>query len=457
MSEFKVYITEDNLKVLLTCEIPPGDIAILVKRIQRELGPLGLGRYFKVGQLEEWLRNASQKGTRLNDALLIEGKESVPPVDGKIEWAKDFFSNEFLFDEKTGAIDYRQRVAQSSVDEGEHLAHLVKAKKGENGLDVFGRQLKVEEPNYARITAGKNVRFEPETCDFFATAQGRIHWADEGVSVDPVYHIRGNVGLDSGDVSHPGAVVVEGDVEEGATVKADGDVEIKGVLESVNIETDGDLTVRGGITGSENTRIKVKGSVRAKFILDADLEVQGDVVVEKEIIHSHVKLRGAVKMPKGRMVGGKIIALGSVTAGQIGSDALVPTSVTAGDDYWLPIEIDCIEDEISSFEQNLARINETVEPFKSERSKLDSDKKEIMRKLLADVPKIKKSIEKKRNKIKILKQNSRERQSCRIIIGKIIYSESVLCLGKEILRLKETYPGSSRAVLNKGRVELIPG
>ena len=105
MAEFKVRVTDDNLQVLLTCELPIGDLSILVKRIQRELGPMGLDKYFSSEKLEMWLADARTNDTSLNDAILIEGQKPVPPVDGRIEWAKEFFTNDFYVDEKTGAIE----------------------------------------------------------------------------------------------------------------------------------------------------------------------------------------------------------------------------------------------------------------------------------------------------------------------------------------------------------------
>ena len=89
--------------------------------------------------------------------------------------------------------------------------------------------------------------------------------------MDEVYHVPGNVDIETGHIKHPGAVLVDGDVLAGARVEADGDIEVRGTVEASYIHTGGSLTVHGGIAGMGEGTVKAAGSVYAKYILEADM------------------------------------------------------------------------------------------------------------------------------------------------------------------------------------------
>ncbi|MCH7865430.1 MAG: DUF342 domain-containing protein, partial [Proteobacteria bacterium] len=213
-------------------------------------------------------------------------------------------------------IRFRSRLGDgASVEEGQHLATVSPPISGKEGKDVFGNRVKVRRAQKARIRTGKNVRKEGEW-DYYADCAGRIRWEGHALHVDNVYTIPGDVDLKTGDVTHPGAVIVQKDVGEGAEIVADGDVEVYGIVEKATIKCGGSLTVRGGIVGGENCTIKVGGSLQALYIMDAHVEAVGDVEVEKEILQSVLTTDGNVLIPRGRIVGGRIAARSEVLVGQ---------------------------------------------------------------------------------------------------------------------------------------------
>ena len=63
---------------------------------------------------------------------------------------------------------------------------------------------------------------------------------------------------------------------------------MESVENAVEIEADGDVTVKQGIVG-EDTRVTTKGGVQAKFIQDATIVAGGDVVVDSYIRTAHIR------------------------------------------------------------------------------------------------------------------------------------------------------------------------
>jgi len=353
--DFNLRVSPDRMAVLLDCDTTSVDLGELGEAIRERMSSMGIAEPPDGARLLRLLTAVARKDPRIKELGLAEGLKPVQPVDGKIEWARDFFNPGFVVDEKTGRIDYKQRAAMTSIMEGHLLARAIPPTEGREGLDVLGQPVRIAKPRRPRIRAGKNVRHDKEESTYYAAASGRVRWVDGVLSVDNVYQVRGNVGPTTGHIRHPGAVVVTGDVQKGYNIESLGDIEVRGVVEAAQLHTSGSLMVRGGMIGAEGQRVVVSGDIHVKFIVDADVLAGGDVYVEREIIRSHVISRGSISIPNGRVVGGKIRALRGVAAGQVGSVANVSTTVVAGEDYSLEETALTDRMEIELLEKRLAR------------------------------------------------------------------------------------------------------
>ncbi len=136
------------------------------------------------------------------------------------------------------------------------------------------------------------------------------------LSVDEVYTIQEDVSVETGDISHIGAVVVNRDVLNGAKIDAVGNIEVHGTVENAEIRTKGHLTVRGGIRQSEGYKIVAEGSIHAMYILGGDIKAKKDIVVTREIVNVDLRTLGAVMVSRGRIVGGKTVALRGIYVGR---------------------------------------------------------------------------------------------------------------------------------------------
>ncbi len=428
-----VRVTKDNLAVLLDCVILSDDIDRLAELVGVELASLRIANPPNREHLVAWLREKAATGPRITNAVLLEGQPPVQPEDGVIEWADRFFDSGFVLSEKTGAIDYRQHLAQRSVAGGQPLATVIPPKEGQDGVNVFGKPIPVSKPKTPRIRAGQNVREEGGR--FYAKTDGRIRWDSEGLSVDKVYRIEGNVGLETGNIRHPGALEVGKDIEEGMRVKADGDIEVEQVVEPADVESGGNLTVRGGIAGGPGWRIRAKGSVHAKYVLEADIEAGQDVVVEREIFHSTVKTQGTVRVPNGRLTGGTTIALGGIHAGQTGSVALVRTVLVVGEDFAVMAEVAQREERIAVLEKYLASLYAGPFPLK--------------------IDKTKRTLQELRDEIDEIRARSKERAREIVAVRDIMHPETVIRMGQKELRIGREVRGPVKAVLVEGEIVLL--
>lgn len=451
---FRVAVSDDRLKVLVECRSMPEDLGSLAAGIREKLDLLEIKDPPTEEQLKVWIQSQDSPDGRLGDAVVVEGEPPVPPRDGRIEWAGDFFKTGYAVDLETGRLDYRERAAKSVVKENQRLARIIPPESGQDGKDVFGKSIRTKKPKNPRIRSGPGVRFEEKERAYYAGIAGRVRWQDGVLSVDNVYSISGSVGLSTGNIVHPGAVIVQQDVTEGSLIEAKGDIEVMGVLEAATIRTEGNLIVHGGITGADGRTISVAGEVHAKFILEAHIRSLGDIVVTREIVHSDVKTRGAVLVRQGRIVGGEIVALEGIDVGEAGSEAIVRTILTTDEDYLLPQKLEEKQTEIDGLEHKLESIHAVIGPLLQKPQSIPNDKKQAVKKLALSAAEMVKTLKTLRTELAEITNESRERQKHRLVVHKKIHPETRLGMSGEKLIVRKEHEGPLKAVLSKGYLRL---
>jgi uncharacterized protein (DUF342 family) len=216
--------------------LEPGEnLEALSLRILAEMNRLGLrtlpGRDELLAALCRAAAQAAAQGEPAQQVKVVEGCPPTPSRDAALEWTDNFFDEGFGGDSQTARIDYRHRQRHTGAEEGQCLARLYPPSEGKPGSDVFGNPISVKKPLRLRVKPGPGVRMTEEEGGiqvFTATLAGRVRWAMGTLAVDNLLEIHGDVGLETGDIAHPGAVLVRGDVQAGSRITAAGDVEILG-------------------------------------------------------------------------------------------------------------------------------------------------------------------------------------------------------------------------------------
>lgn len=330
-SENALRVDDKQMIVTLDVSWDETDLASFIVQLRERMSEMKLTPIPSPEELEKILRGPYKAKRNIKGLEIMRGTAPTKPVQPDIEWARDFFTESYVVDED-GKINYRRRVGNPNVQKGEVLARVSVPKQGEPGLNVMGKTIRPDAIKPVRIRAAQRVSEQTEDGQrvFYAESAGRVRWSENKLSIDDVMEISRSVGLSTGDIQHPGAVVINGDVLTGAHVEADGDIEIHGSVDPATIIAGGSLVIHGGITGSPEHKITAAGKVVAKFINEAHVEAEGNVEVENEILQSFIRTRGELLIPTGRLVGGKTLTLGGATVGQLGSDSNIRTTIIAG-------------------------------------------------------------------------------------------------------------------------------
>lgn len=445
-------VSADRVNVTVTGVEAAPDAGGLAAAVADALEQLGVNPLPPLESIQHALEAHFQQTGSYEEAVVAQGQAPTPSEDGRIEWGRDFFSTGFAIDPETQQVDYRRRTGNPAVKAGEFLARIVPPQPGEDGVDVFGEPIEARKPREATLRAGAQVRHEPTENTFYAETDGRVRCAGAQLAVDTVYTVNDSIGLKTGHVHHPGALIIHKDVLEDAQITAAGDIEVYGIVEPSAITAGGNLVVRGGITGDDEHRITVGGGLHARYILEANVDAEDDVVAEREIRHSVIRTRGAVKVTRGRLVGGEVSALGGMEVHEAGSDGDVRTVLEAGRDPWLTGQLDKIEAEIQQWRKHLEKIDAALKPIRPRLKQLPAEKQKAVEQLMEQEEVCHGQIAELQAQASALKEDSNARRKPEVVVTKQIHSDTVLRLESETHRLMESYPGPVKAMLRNGNV-----
>lgn len=316
--------------------------------------------------------------------------EGIAPKDGKDAEIKCNFNTDIkenFFREVNGKIDFRNRDFIQNVVEGQVLAEKIPATKGTYGRLVNGTLLPAKDGNDVPIVCGENVKLSDDGLKAVATCTGQVMMIDGKITVENVYVVPGDVDLSVGNIHFLGTVIVKGNVEDGFSIKATGNIEVFGNVGKSALDAIGNIIVHQGINCSGSGTIKAGKAVVAKFIQNSNIEAGGIVLVSGGIINSYVdsNLKIICKGEMATIVGGRVRATEEISAKTLGSMMVGSTELEVGYDPKSKARLKELEELRTSYEKESEDIERdifTLENIKKKmRDKFPAEKNEMLDKM----------------------------------------------------------------------------
>lgn len=356
-NDFKQYL-DNHLQLALS---PDRAKAFLqIKKMDEKLLDLTYIKYFLFWHkitygikedraITSWLLSTSEN---TKPFVIAQGKEPVSPRDAVITY---HFSTDFRHAGKVnedGTINFRDRGEIPFVSQDTLLAAKGLPQRGLSGIDVLGHEIPVREPCDMAFEPGPGTCVSEDGNKIYAQIDGQPHLDVMGkISVWPELKIQGDLGFETGNIVFDGNVVVEGIVKSGFTVK--GASLTAREVEGAQIDLTGDLNVSLGIVDAE--LINVKGSVQAKYIHNSKINAFGDLIVQREIMDSVIRLSGACINTNGVIIASEISANMGVDAGTIGTETSHPPKLQVGKDRHTHILVTKVEEKIKTHAETIAQ------------------------------------------------------------------------------------------------------
>ncbi|WP_067838530.1 DUF342 domain-containing protein [Amphibacillus sediminis] len=261
----------------------------------------------------------------INVATGVEPKHGV---DGKIDFVCDR-DDYFGVDEKR---DFRDVKKIPSLTSDEKIAIITDPIPGKAGRDIFGKNLPAKKGRPIKMIAGKNVRYDEQSKTFYAMIDGQLSIAGSKIHIFDTYEISGDLTMQTGNIDFIGSVTIRGNVPSGYRVKADGDIQIYGLVEASQIEAGGNITITEGISGLKKGTIKAGGNVNIGYINQANVDAENNIVVQNSIMHSHCVAKEHIFCQSGNIVGGVCSAGVTIVARDVGNRMDTKTEIAIGID-----------------------------------------------------------------------------------------------------------------------------
>lgn len=316
--------------MLVVCRFYPpskGGAVVTTQEIVKDLQFRGIN----FGIQQEEIIRFIQERCYCTDYILAKG---IPPVHGTDAQIEYYFNTDVNLKPKKnedGSVNYRELDMISHVKAGDLLAKLVKEDLGTPGKDVFGHDIKPRTVKSLRLSFANNITLSEDQTEIYSNVTGHVSLVNGKVFVSDIYEVPADVDNSVGNISYQGNVHIAGNVKDGFSVYAKGDIIVDGIIEGAVLQSEGQIIVKRGIHGMSHGMVKAQGNVICKFIENATV-VAGGYIETESIILSQVSAASEVRVEggKGFIMGGTVRAGGTVEALTIGSERGAVTKIEVG-------------------------------------------------------------------------------------------------------------------------------
>jgi uncharacterized protein (DUF342 family) len=420
-----VNITDQEMKAYITLNPPgPGGCDLTTETI---IDFLRANRVV-FGLREEALREFADQPRYQENFLAAEGLNPINGQDASMQYNFEIAQTQVRLREGVdGKVDFKDLNIIQNVVEGQPLARKIPAETGAAGKTVTGKVLPAKSGRDIAMPLGKNVHLGEDGCTIIADMNGQVLIAADKINVEPIYIVPGNVDIKSGNIIFLGTVIVNGNVDDGFSIKAAGNIEINGTVEKAELDAEGDIIVHQGITGKSNGIIRAGRSIWARFIENAVVEADSMVVVSDGIVNSQVDASRSIicQGKRAHIVGGRLRAAEEINAETIGSSTSgTETICEVGFDPKGKSQLDKLlaEKAVAEKEAEDVLLNlQTLTTIKKQRKSLPADKEAYMRELMERRDALTETLERMTDEIQKKQEflNDRESRSRVSVSGKV--------------------------------------
>jgi uncharacterized protein (DUF342 family) len=338
---------------------------------------------------EEALRDFADRPVYKERFLVAEGTKPVNGQDACIQYNFETDQTKIQLREgSNGRIDFKDLNIIKNVVENQPLAKKVPPETGAVGRTVTGKVIPAKSGRDIPLPLGKNVHAGDNDATIIADINGQVILVGGKINVEPILTVEGDVNLKTGNIIFLGNVNISGNVEDGFSVKAAGNIEVNGTVEKAELDAEGDIIVHQGITGKSTGSVKAGQSIWARFIENALIESGNMVVVSDGIINSQVDANKCIvcQGKRAHIVGGRLRASEEINAKILGS----PTSGTeticeVGIDPKSKMQLEQLTVSKESLEKQLEEIHRNIQTLiniKKQRKSLPEDKEANLQELM---------------------------------------------------------------------------
>lgn len=395
-AQIKVDISPDWMRARITLVPPkPGgrdvELSDVVYELKRER--------IEYGIKEDVIKQYIEEDRYSEEFIAAEGDQ---PVHGKNAYIIYHVRTERkikLKEDAFGRVDYRDLNLIENVVINQLLAEKVPPEKGKYGRNLINEIIEARDGQDIQLVQGKGTMLSEDGLKLTAEVNGQVLFSEGRVSVETVYKVNGDVGVKTGNITFLGSIIITGNVDDNFHVKASGNIEVYGTVQKAVIEADGDIVIRQGVTGRDEARVETTGgNVVAKFIQNANVITEKDVIIQEGIMHSNISAGGKIicRGKRAQIVGGSLKATQYVAAKLLGSSANPPTEIIVGINPKVLKQIEDYDEKKKETGDKIEKLQKSLKTLKARKEadplQFTEENQTYMAKLEAGVKKLEKRL-----------------------------------------------------------------
>lgn len=372
---------------------------------------------------------------------IAKGTKPILAKDASIEY---FFNTRPLAKPavlEDGSVDFHSLNLFTKVSEGDLLARLTPHVAGVAGTDIFGKSVPSNKPKVLYLKAGRNIRYSEDKTEIYSEINGDVSLTDSTVFVSDTYTVAADVDTSTGDIDYEGSVLINGTVRTGFTVKAKGNIQVNGVVESAKLVAGGNIVIKRGVQGMGKGEMEAGGDICAQFFESASVKAGGNVIAGS-ILHSNIDAEGKVVVSgkKGFIVGGEVSCGKFVEAHSIGNKMETQTMIKVAVNPGLMDEIKECVTQINEVTPEIEELNSYLGVYKSKLAKgatLSPENIKQIKVYKARMNELEKIREEKSSLLDKLKEKLDAGKKSSVRITGSIYRGVTMCISTQVFNVKE--------------------
>lgn len=290
--------------------------------------------------------------------------EALAPVSGSDGYVEYHFATSVEFRptiREDGSADFKKLFEIQNVHEGETLSTLHLPTEGTPGTDIIGGEIPPKPGKPAKLLHGAGTRLSEDGLSVLAAVDGQAGLVQNKVVVNNLYTVQRDVDVSTGNIDFVGNVFVMGNVKQGFTVRAEGNIEIRGTVDGGTLLAGGNVVIGQGYVGAKDSKIECGGDFISKYINLGEVNCNGNIATEL-IIRSSVRCAGTVRAHgKATIMGGSVIARYAIDCMDVGSKSNdIATTLEVGNAPHIVERSEALPAELSGVMDTLKRVDRLV-------------------------------------------------------------------------------------------------
>lgn len=385
----------------------------------------------------------------------------TPPRHGKDAEIEYYFQTDLKARptlNEDGSVDFFHLNTICHCNKGDVLAKLYPEDPGEAGQSVYGEKIKPRDVKRTVLRFGRNITISEDNTVLTADVDGHVMLVEGKVFVSNVLEVE-NVDISTGNIEYDGSVTVSGNVCTNFSVKAKGNIEVRGVVEGACLEADGNIIITRGMNGMARGILKAGGNIVSKFIENAKVTAGGSVSTEA-ILHSDVAAGTNITVTgkKGFITGGKVSAANLIEVKTLGSSMSADTIVEVGIDPVLKLKASELQKRIADNSKVIGQIRPVLTAMAQKLSqgvKLRPEQTKTLHEMIQMESQLKEMIERDTEEYKNIQAMMEESNAAHVEVTGEVYAGTKISISDSSMVVK-TGMKYCRFVRDHGEVKMAP-